>query len=104
MNARLLAIAARIMLNYHVSIYLWRGEMHTIPDTIRELLLATGVLQFDEDHQLHFIGLTLSESQFFLDYTKMNPQEREPSKELILSQLRHRHIQARMQHCFQLMK
>ncbi len=70
--------------------------MKTLPETVRELLLAAGVLQFDENDTLVFVGLTVEESQFFLDTNRKPPEARSAPEDRCFNQLRHRHIAARI--------
>lgn len=75
------------------------ASMKTIPDTIREVLIASNVLRFNAGGDLIFAGLTQDESQFFLGQLEVQPHLRGQAEELIFHQLQHRYLRARMLAC-----
>lgn len=67
--------------------------MLSIPDTFREVLIATGALTFDRDKRLVFAGLTTDESEFFLAQINCPPHKRGDAENLLFLELQRRHTQ-----------
>ena len=74
--------------------------MLNINHKTRVLLRAMGALQINEDGDEVLAGLTLSESNFMLAVGQQEPQARDAGDMFLTNQLRHRHLEARLQQVY----
>lgn len=65
-------------------------------EALCELLISTGVFEFDQDGEVVFAGLTASESEFYAKCKQLAASDIEPAETLVFNQLKHRHLRARM--------
>ena len=74
--------------------------MLNINHKTRILLRAMGALEVNDDGDEVLAGLTLSESNFMLAIGQQEPQERDAGDMFLTNQLRHRHLEARLQQLY----
>lgn len=60
-------------------------------------LRATGAIQLDIGGEEVLTGLTMAESNFMLSISGQDPQQLDPGDMLLIGQLKHRHLEARLE-------
>lgn len=69
--------------------------MLNLDGELRQRLLARQALTVDEDGDEVFLGLTVSESVFYFEFTKHPDLRTTMAEKMLYLQLQHRHLMAR---------